>query len=105
MFPSQSLHHLDGLLDGLFDNLSFICSHARRIWYYRRAPLILTLFCGFFCGGLLSEIVQGWLPVSPFLAFNKGISVKNLLYQWKTFDWNDVLVSDKASINGARLIN
>jgi hypothetical protein len=42
-----------------------ICSHARRIWYYRRAPLILTLVCGFFSGGILSEIAQGWLPVSP----------------------------------------
>ncbi|KAG7579994.1 hypothetical protein FFLO_00202 [Filobasidium floriforme] len=38
--------------------------HARRIWYYRRAPLILTLICGFFSGGILSEIAQGWLPAN-----------------------------------------
>ncbi|WOO79485.1 putative protein [Vanrija pseudolonga] len=43
----------------------------RRIWYIRRAPLILTLFCGFFVGGIISEIVQSMLP-------------------WKTFQLGDI---------------
>lgn len=51
---------------------------ARRVWYYRRAPLILTLFLGFFCGGVLSEAIQGYLP-------------------WKTFQLGDIL----ANISGS----
>lgn len=34
------------------------------MWYIRRAPLLLTLFMAFFVGGIISEIVQGLLPVS-----------------------------------------
>jgi hypothetical protein len=37
---------------------------GRRIWYINRAPLIFTLVCGFFVGGIISEIVQSFLPVS-----------------------------------------
>lgn len=38
---------------------------ARRVWYIRRAPLILTLVMSFFFGSIISEFIQGMLPVSP----------------------------------------
>lgn len=38
-------------------------STSRRIWYIRRAPLILTLTTTFFVGGVVSEFVQSFLPV------------------------------------------
>jgi len=37
---------------------------ARRVWYIRRAPLLLTLVTSFFFGGIISELVQSALPVS-----------------------------------------
>jgi hypothetical protein len=37
---------------------------ARRVWYIRRAPLILTLVMSFFFGSVVSEFIQGLLPVS-----------------------------------------
>ncbi|TXT06100.1 hypothetical protein VHUM_03573 [Vanrija humicola] len=40
----------------------------RRIWYIRRAPLILTVVCGFFVGGIVSEIVQSMLPLGDIAA-------------------------------------
>lgn len=36
----------------------------RRVWYIRRAPLILTLVLAFLFGGIVSEFVQAMLPVS-----------------------------------------
>jgi hypothetical protein len=36
---------------------------SRRVWYYRRAPLIITLLLGFFFGDVVSEVLQGYLPV------------------------------------------
>ncbi|KAJ9108529.1 hypothetical protein QFC20_003435 [Naganishia adeliensis] len=39
---------------------------SRRIWYYRRAPMILTLTVGCLGGGILSEVVQGYLPYKTF---------------------------------------
>ncbi|GHJ88911.1 hypothetical protein NliqN6_5313 [Naganishia liquefaciens] len=53
---------------------------ARRIWYYRRAPMILTLVLAFLGAGILSEVLQGLLP-------------------WKTFQYGDIL----ANILGASL--
>lgn len=36
---------------------------ARRIWFWRHSPLILTGLICFFFGGIVSEIVQSLLPV------------------------------------------
>jgi hypothetical protein len=44
-----------------FPNLSA----SRRIWTYRRAPLILTLLLAFLGADIISEVVQGMLPVGP----------------------------------------
>jgi hypothetical protein len=40
-------------------------SASRRIWTYRRAPLILTLLLAFLGADIISEVVQGMLPVGP----------------------------------------
>ncbi|WVQ85883.1 hypothetical protein IAT38_008051 [Cryptococcus sp. DSM 104549] len=47
---------------------------GRRVWYIRRAPLLVTLFCAFFVGGIVSEFVQATLP-------------------WKTFQFGDILAN------------
>ncbi|RXW24984.1 hypothetical protein EST38_g917 [Candolleomyces aberdarensis] len=39
---------------------------ARRVWFWRNASLIFTSFTCFFCGGILSEIVQSLLPFKQF---------------------------------------
>ncbi|KAL5484903.1 hypothetical protein ACEPAI_7545 [Sanghuangporus weigelae] len=39
---------------------------ARRIWIWRHAPLILTATTCFFLGGIVSEIVQSFLPYHKF---------------------------------------
>jgi hypothetical protein len=38
-------------------------SEARRIWFWRHASLMFTAFVCLFCGGVMSEFVQGMLPV------------------------------------------
>jgi hypothetical protein len=38
---------------------------ARRVWFWRKASLIFTGITCFFCGGILSEVVQSLLPVCP----------------------------------------
>ena len=42
------------------------CREARRVWFWRHLATILTAIC-FFCGGILSEVIQAMLPVSLFL--------------------------------------
>ncbi|KAF8919903.1 hypothetical protein CPB85DRAFT_1429383 [Mucidula mucida] len=39
---------------------------ARRIWFWRHSSLLFTAFICFFCGGILSEFVQGMLPYKEF---------------------------------------
>ncbi|WVO17545.1 hypothetical protein L204_105240 [Cryptococcus depauperatus] len=39
---------------------------GRRVWYIRRAPLIVTLILSFFVGGIVSEFVQALLPWKTF---------------------------------------
>ncbi|KAL7422669.1 hypothetical protein Q5752_001960 [Cryptotrichosporon argae] len=51
----------------------------KRIWYFRRAPLLLTLFVAFVCGGILSEFFQSMLP-------------------WKTFQPGDILANLTGSL-------
>jgi len=47
---------------------------ARRVWYIRRAPLLLTLVTAFFFGGVVSEIIQSTLP-------------------WKEFEFGDIVAN------------
>ncbi|WVF68022.1 hypothetical protein IAT40_002784 [Kwoniella sp. CBS 6097] len=47
---------------------------GRRIWYFRRAPLLFTLVGAFFFGGIVSEFVQSMLP-------------------WKTFQFGDIVAN------------
>ncbi|KAF5370588.1 hypothetical protein D9758_001822 [Tetrapyrgos nigripes] len=49
---------------------------ARRIWFWRHSGLIFTAFTCFFCGGILSEVVQSLLP---YKEFQIGDVVANLL--------------------------
>ncbi|RDB25297.1 Uncharacterized protein C11E3.10 [Hypsizygus marmoreus] len=49
---------------------------ARRIWFWRHSGLIFTAFVCFFCGGILSEVVQSLLPYKEFQA---GDVMANLL--------------------------
>ncbi|KAJ2918534.1 hypothetical protein MD484_g1805, partial [Candolleomyces efflorescens] len=39
---------------------------ARRVWFWRKASLIFTGITCFFCGGILSEVVQSLLPYKQF---------------------------------------
>ncbi|KAJ3906807.1 hypothetical protein F5879DRAFT_944695 [Lentinula edodes] len=48
----------------------------RRIWFWRHSGLILTGFICFFCGGILSEVVQSLLP---YKEFQMGDVIANLL--------------------------
>jgi len=49
---------------------------ARRIWFWRHSGLIFTAIICFFCGGILSELVQSLLP---YKKFQTGDLVANLL--------------------------
>lgn len=63
---------------------------ARRVWYIRRAPLILTLVASFFFGSIVSEFVQGMLPVRALTTLECRASANGS--QWKDFQWGDILV-------------
>jgi len=39
---------------------------ARRVWFWRHLATILTIFICFFCGGILSEVLQSILPYKQF---------------------------------------
>ncbi len=58
------------------------CRSSRRVWFYQRAPLIVTLFFGFFCGGILSEVAQGYLPVSCDRGQNMNVSDNELAFHY-----------------------
>jgi len=49
---------------------------ARRIWFWRRSGLIFTGVICFFCGGILSEVIQSLLP---YKVFQIGDVIANLL--------------------------
>ncbi|KAK4688274.1 hypothetical protein P7C73_g1832, partial [Tremellales sp. Uapishka_1] len=53
---------------------------ARRVWYIRRAPLLLTLVLAFFFGGIVSEVVQSALPAN-LLGSLTFLYLAHLLYQ------------------------
>ena len=65
---------------------------VRRIWFWRHSPLIFTGFICFFCGGILSEIVQAALPVESFLYTLFVVLYSNGETQFKHFEWGDILV-------------
>ncbi|KAH9951547.1 hypothetical protein B0H21DRAFT_775754 [Amylocystis lapponica] len=65
-----------GIATGVFYFIFDVEEDARRIWFWRSAPLILTgIFC-FLCGGILSEFVQSMLPHKQF---QLGDVIANLL--------------------------
>ncbi|KAJ8077192.1 hypothetical protein PM082_001620 [Marasmius tenuissimus] len=39
---------------------------ARRVWLWRNSGMILTIFTCLFCGGIVSEIIQSFLPYKQF---------------------------------------
>ncbi|KAK2464210.1 hypothetical protein APHAL10511_003667 [Amanita phalloides] len=39
---------------------------ARRVWFWRHLAAIFTTFVCFFCGGILSEVIQSILPYKQF---------------------------------------
>ncbi|KAH8828277.1 hypothetical protein DL96DRAFT_1165632 [Flagelloscypha sp. PMI_526] len=51
---------------GLFYFILDVEEDSRRIWFWRHAPLIITIFACCFCGGILSEVVQSFLPGKSF---------------------------------------
>jgi len=73
----KALHFLCfSIATGVFYFIFDVEEEARRIWFWRHSALIFTGFVCFFCGGILSEIVQSWLP---FKEFQLGDIVANLL--------------------------
>ncbi|TEB30312.1 hypothetical protein FA13DRAFT_1575407, partial [Coprinellus micaceus] len=58
------------LTTGVFYWIVDVEEDARRIWFWRYASLILTGFFCFFCGGIVSEIVQSFLPFKEFEFFD-----------------------------------
>ncbi|KAK0225865.1 hypothetical protein IW262DRAFT_716048 [Armillaria fumosa] len=61
---------------GVFYFIFDVEEDARRIWFWRHSGLIFTAVVCFFCGGILSEIVQSLLP---YKEFQLGDVVANLL--------------------------
>ncbi|KAF5326148.1 hypothetical protein D9611_000301 [Ephemerocybe angulata] len=51
---------------GVFYWIMDVDESARRIWFWRHCGLMFTAFVCFFCGGILSEIVQAALPYRQF---------------------------------------
>jgi len=63
----KALHFLCfGLATAVFYFIFDVEEDARRIWFWRHSALIFTGFVCFFCGGILSEIVQSMLPYKEF---------------------------------------
>ncbi|KAI0829796.1 hypothetical protein BC628DRAFT_1358804 [Trametes gibbosa] len=65
-----------GIATGVFFFIFDVEEEARRIWFWRNAPLIFTGIACFFFGGVISEIVQSLLPYKTFQA---GDIAANLL--------------------------
>jgi len=61
---------------GVFYFIIDVEESVRRIWFWRHSSLIFTGFTCFFCGGILSELVQAALP---FKHFEWGDVLSNLL--------------------------
>jgi len=64
-----------GVATGVFYFIFDVEEDARRIWFWRRSPLIFTGVVCFFLGGFISEVVQSSLP------------------QYKEFDFMDVVAN------------
>lgn len=61
---------------GVFYFMFDVEEDARRIWFWRNAPLIFTGVTCFLLGGIISEFVQSMLP---YKEFQSGDVVANLL--------------------------
>lgn len=73
----KTLHFMClGTATGIFYFIFDVEDDARRIWFWRHSPVILTGFVCFFAGGFISEVVQSTLPHKEFQI---GIVVANLL--------------------------
>jgi len=55
-----------GIATGVFYFIFDVEEDARRIWFWRQAPLLFTSFVCFFLGGFVSEVVQSTLPYKEF---------------------------------------
>ncbi|KAI0746009.1 hypothetical protein C8Q76DRAFT_705724 [Earliella scabrosa] len=55
-----------GLATGVFYFIFDVEEDARRIWFWRSAPVIFTGVVCFFFGGIVSEFVQSMLPYKEF---------------------------------------
>lgn len=55
-----------GLATSVFYFIFDVEEDARRIWFWRSAPLIFTGVVCFFLGGIVSEFVQSMLPYKEF---------------------------------------
>ncbi|KAI0766511.1 hypothetical protein BC629DRAFT_1292960 [Irpex lacteus] len=64
------------LATGIFYFIFDVEEDAKRIWFWRYAPLISTGIVCFFFGGILSEVVQSLLP---YKEFQMGDVIANLL--------------------------
>ncbi|OCH85092.1 hypothetical protein OBBRIDRAFT_785307 [Obba rivulosa] len=65
-----------GIATGVFYFIFDVEEDARRIWFWRNAPLIFTSVTCFLLGGIISEFVQSMLP---YKEFQFGDVVANLL--------------------------
>jgi len=63
-----------GIATGVFYFIFDVEEDARRVWFWRTAPLIITGIVCFLFGGIFSEFVQSLLP-------------------YKQFQWGDVLAN------------
>ncbi|KAH9935689.1 uncharacterized protein B0H18DRAFT_420511 [Fomitopsis serialis] len=66
------------LATGVFYFIFDVEEDARRVWFWRSAPLIFTGITCFFLGGIVSEFVQSLLPVR-YKQFQIGDVAANLL--------------------------
>ncbi|THH28744.1 hypothetical protein EUX98_g5440 [Antrodiella citrinella] len=64
------------LATGVFYFIFDVEEDARRIWFWRRSPLIFTGFVCFILGGIVSEFIQSLLP---YKSFQFGDIVANIL--------------------------
>ncbi|KAA1471781.1 hypothetical protein DENSPDRAFT_837858 [Dentipellis sp. KUC8613] len=65
-----------GIATGVFYFIWDVEEEARRVWFWRRSALILSLVVCFGFGGVVSEFVQGLLP---YKQFQFGDIVANIL--------------------------
>ncbi|PFH53861.1 hypothetical protein AMATHDRAFT_136769 [Amanita thiersii Skay4041] len=63
---------------GVFYFIIDVEEEARRVWFWRHLATTVTTVICFFCGGILSEVVQSFLP-PQYKEFDIGDVIANLL--------------------------